>query len=130
MSSTNRRLRNNNDYYITPVSEILTFLENFEKVGTLQNKNILDPCAGGDSENPMSYPKALHDGGIQYKSLTTLDIRTDSRADIITDFLLYKENRLFDVVMTNTPFELAMEIIESYKRKRLHYNASSSQFLG
>ena len=64
MSSTNRsnaRDSHISDYYITPIEHIDNFLTHFEAdVGNIFNKiTILDPCAGGDEHNPMSYPKAI-----------------------------------------------------------------------
>ncbi|MDR2572280.1 MAG: hypothetical protein LBD23_18555 [Oscillospiraceae bacterium] len=64
MSSTNRstlRDAHISDYYITPVSDIQLFLREFKSIVNLDwsKCKILDPCAGGDSNHPMSYPVAL-----------------------------------------------------------------------
>ena len=109
MSSTNRsqaRKEHIADYYITPVTEIEKFLRNINLSG-----EILDPCAGGDSENDMSYPVALKNiyGDL---NITTLDIREDSRAKIKANYLEYECKNKFDVIITNPPFNQAFEIIK------------------
>lgn len=65
MSSTNRseaRKEHISDYYITPQKQIELFLKEFEKdcdVFKNPNVKILDPCAGGDIQNEMSYPSVI-----------------------------------------------------------------------
>ena len=109
MSSTNRseaRKEHVADYYITPVNEIKKFLRNIIIEG-----KILDPCAGGDSENKMSYPIALKDifGDLD---ITTLDIREDSLAEIKGNYLTYDCKNKYDVIITNPPFNIAFDIIK------------------
>ena len=124
MSSTNRsqaRRKHISDYYVTPVEDILTFLHAFSEHEDIFNRDIsiLDPCAGGCDENPMSYPTALErfvrdiygDYGVKH-SIVTLDIREDSRAEIIGDYLEVNMEGLFDVIITNPPFNIARSIIE------------------
>jgi len=65
MSSTNRSNARDShvaDYYVTPVSAIMEFLTAyFNDTGDeWRGKSILDPCAGGSANTPMSYPTALH----------------------------------------------------------------------
>ncbi|HSH24688.1 MAG TPA: hypothetical protein VLA13_04035 [Massilibacterium sp.] len=116
MSSTNRNsTRNKNDYYVTPIYAINNFLDKLEEFhnGMFHRKNVLDPCAGGDINNPMSYPTALknkYNNSINH--IETLDIREDSLANTKADFLSYTPEKKFDVVITNPPFVLAQEIIE------------------
>lgn len=97
---------------------------------------ILDPCAGGNVEavdwlfkegkdgkpddiihiepTEMSYPKALRqlygDGPI----IETIDIRPDSPAEMHGNFLEYEphEGERPDIIITNPPFGIAMEIIQ------------------
>ena len=53
MSRTNRgRERNANDYYRTPVDDVMAFLK--ESGLSLDNQLIYDPCSGGDANNDMS----------------------------------------------------------------------------
>jgi len=112
MSSTNRPSRGGSDYYVTPVSAITTFLNAFleyEQIG----RRILDPCAGGDARHAMSYPAALKAFD---RDCTTIDIRQDSRAMHKEDYLKMETAGLFDVIITNPPFNLAQPIIEKALR--------------
>lgn len=69
MSSTLRSKtpRHQNDYYVTPIDDVVLFLKELESVegNIFEGKKILDPSAGGDAINVMSYPTALveHMGG-------------------------------------------------------------------
>jgi hypothetical protein len=126
LSSTNRsnaRKKHISDYYVTPINKILDFLHGFNKYEDIfvkqgRDKNgkpyplILDPCAGGDANHPMSYPVALQQIGINPDNIITIDIRQDSRADIKEDYLEIDCPGDFDVIITNPPFNLAREIIE------------------
>lgn len=122
MSSTNRgSTRHGADYYVTPVQSIDDFLMEFDSdIGKKnipigfspvdENVLVLDPCAGGDSDHPMSYPAAIK----KYRKdacVQTMDIRADSLADSKSDYL----NTLIpippDVVITNPPFNIAIEVI-------------------
>ena len=112
MSSTrkNSNSRNSSDYYVTPQKYIDTFLENFHDDWGRLGKRILDPCAGGDKVYGMPYPSALEKAG--YKKVITLDIRPDSRAKNIGDFLLKTPLKNIDCIITNPPFALALPIIK------------------
>jgi hypothetical protein len=70
---------------------------------------ILDPCAGGDENTLMSYPEAIkpYNGKID-----TIDIREDSRAAIIADYILTDCKNKYDLIMTNPPYSLSLEIIK------------------
>ncbi len=75
---------------------------------------MLDPCAGGDEENEMSYPVALRESGLilPETKITTLDLRKDSRAEIKANYLDWSyEPRSFDLVISNPPFTLAEKFI-------------------
>lgn len=117
MSSTNRskaREKHVSDYYVTPVADIKSFIKALVDDGMSgifnQKYRILDPCAGGDEKHPMSYPDALR--RMNFKGqIDTMDIREDSRADIKADYLETKVEP-YDVIITNPPFNLALEIIE------------------
>ena len=118
MSSTNRsnaRDRHKADYYITPVDKVVEFLNEFNKhedIFTVDNVRILDPCAGGDESNAMSYPEALKLIGVDEKKITTIDIREDSLAEIKDNYLETDVAEKYDVAISNPPFNLAREIIE------------------
>ncbi len=80
-----------------------------------EKSKILDPCAGGDNNHPMSYPTAIDLYWFPTPPVTTIDIREDSKAKIIGDFLAMTEFELgkdYDLVITNPPFAIAREIIE------------------
>lgn len=116
MSSTNRssaRDAHVADYYVTPVKSITDFIKHFENdYGSLGNF-ILDPCAGGDIHNQMSYPVALSQAG--YTNIETLDIRPDSLANHTNiDYTQIDLTSIItepDCIITNPPFNVALEII-------------------
>jgi len=117
MSSTNRsdsRDEHISDFYVTPLNPIKDFLNKFEQVHPefkdLQTSVILDPCAGGDDTHEMSYPKVLKLYG--YENIHTMDIRDSSKADIIDNYLFnFEVKNKFDVIITNPPFNIALDII-------------------
>jgi hypothetical protein len=115
MSSTNRGYeRHKADYYVTPQKCIREFLSYFledENIERPDRINWLDPCAGGSEDDEMSYPTVIEkEFGA---SVCSLDIREDSKADIIMDFLTAdKENFLkHEIIITNPPFDIAEGII-------------------
>jgi hypothetical protein len=114
LSSTNRsnaRDLHISDYYVTPIHTIVEFLNEFIKYESEVFKgNILDCCAGGDINHLMSYPKALKQIGIF--NVDTIDIRKDSLANIKTDYLKYNCKDKYDVIITNPPFNIALDIIK------------------
>lgn len=117
MSSTNRsdaRKKHVSDYYVTPINKVVDFLNEFSKYEDILSEDIyiLDPCAGGDSSHPMSYPEALAQVGVDRENIVTVDIRKDSLADIREDYLEIESPGDFDVIITNPPFNLARAIIE------------------
>jgi len=127
MSSTKRGgIREVSDYYVTPIDEIILFLDHLisevPDLLTKPNLSILDPCAGGDSLHEMSYPIALAHCGVTSEKITTIDIREDSKADIKADYFkivtsdlnqweLSRESK-FDIIITNPPFSHALPIIK------------------
>ena len=117
ISSTNRsksRDTHVSDYYITPQADIKLFLKAFDKaVGYLpwEELKIIDPCAGGDVRNDMSYPAAIKDyHGVDM--CETIDIREDSGADTIADYLTYEPSCVPDMIITNPPFNIALDVIK------------------
>ena len=114
MSSTNRSDARNQhiaDYYVTPVPEIEKFLQEFEKIYGyhLWHGKILDPCAGGDEHHDMSYPVCLEKYNRNH--IDTIDIRHDSRAETIGDYLQLDCKDKYDLIITNPPFNIALPII-------------------
>ncbi len=115
MSSTNRsnaRDAHIADYYKTPLKPIEDFLTKFcyEENLKLENKKILDPCAWWDINNPMSYPTVLTK--LWANNIKTNDIREDSPAEYHQDFLSSTLQNVYDIVITNPPFNIAQDIIE------------------
>ena len=144
MSSTNRSKgtlearKEANDHFVTPQWAIREFLRDWNRdTGYLEflhqkrkqhrfhegvmpplHPLILDPCAGGDNDYPaMSYPTVLEEYGFNHgEEVMTIDIREDSRAMVKTDYLTYELEVKPELIITNPPFYLALEIIE----KSLH----------
>lgn len=125
MSSTNRSNARNShisDYYVTPQKPIIDLFnalkdseckELFTPDGKLHWwHRYLDPCAGGDELNEMSYPKAIMELGVFDQFIQTIDCRENSRAKIKTNFLNCAWSTKYKVVITNPPFAIAEEIIK------------------
>jgi predicted RNA methylase len=114
MSSTNRGVdRSALDYYVTPVQPIVDFLKAAQTdLGpNWRPQKILDPCAGGDPKHQMSYPAALAEIWPQVAAMT-LDIREDSRASLVGDYLVEPPPIAPDLIISNPPFGLALEFIQ------------------
>lgn len=115
MSSTNRskaRDAHVSDYYVTPVDSIVLFLNDFKRCEEInESASILDPCAGGDDRFPMSYPEALRQVGFT-GPIETIDIREDSQANIKGNYLEMDCKGKYDLIITNPPFNHALEIIQ------------------
>lgn len=129
MSSTNRGGdRHAADYYLTPQWAIKDFLVALSEDDPHQfgwadgggfyqamasGISILDPCAGGDVNHDMAYPKAIANEGWPVASkLTTVDWREDSKAEHKADFLMWQPQEKFDMAITNPPFAIAQEVID------------------
>lgn len=113
MSSTNRsdsRDLHIADYYVTPINKIEDFLKEFIKYEKSAESRILDPCAGGDKDHPMSYPNAIQN--VLHIKADTLDIREDSLAEIKGDYLNLNTKDKYNIIITNPPFNIARDIIE------------------
>jgi len=125
MSSTNRsnaRGSHISDYYITPRKPILDLFEALKQSECCDlftasegrlffNHKYLDPCAGGDQNNNMSYPAIIQSLGVHKEFIKTIDFRENSKAEVKADFLKYKSDEKYKVVITNPPFNIAEEII-------------------
>lgn len=123
MSSTNRgAVRDASDFYVTPIPAVELFLREWAKdePGLKTVVSVLDPCAGGTMRDgkivvPMSYPEAIHAcPGLFHPSatLTTFDIRGDSLASTVGDWLARAPSSLRpNLVITNPPFSLAPQFI-------------------
>src|SRR5690625_3625574 len=119
MSSTNRGYeRHKSDYYVTPIESITQFLNVFIKteLDAFSKGIVLDPTAGGDEVNPMSYPEALSKVGVKEHLIHSIDIREDSRAVLVGDYLSIDVEDVLpekpNVIITNPPFNLAEQIIK------------------
>ena len=114
MSSTNRGGNVvSPDYYVTPIEPIRTFLRELVKLEPhVLTGRVLDSAAGGDQVRPMSYPEALKSLGVKDSQITTVDMRSDSRAQVKSDYLKWVPEKEFDLVISNPPFCLAREFIE------------------
>ena len=119
MSSTNRGAeRSPADYYVTKIPDILAFLQAFaEDCPAFANQHILDPCAGGDDRNPMSYPEAIRQAGWNEAQIDTIDIRPDSLAACKGDYLRMDLDVAPDIIISNPPFCLALELIQKALRE-------------
>jgi len=129
MSSTNRGgKREVSDYYATPVPVIQQFLRawalDFDlnlvrspRAGVFAGiKSIVDPCAGGRKDKePMAYPRAIEllpELFPDLRTVTTVDIREDSPADVHGDYRMLPSRGGFDLAISNPPFCFAQEFIE------------------
>jgi len=126
MSSTNRsnaRDSHISDYYVTPKKPILDLFDALKQsecceLFTADEGKLhwwhkyLDPCAGGDENNDMSYPSVIKELGVFDQFITTIDIRENSRSKIKCDFLTYQSSEKYNVIITNPPFNIAEEIIK------------------
>lgn len=128
MSSTNRskvRHEHISDYYVTPLQPILDLFcrlseqeqmdKLFLKTGVFKNNiTFLDPCAGGGQGEYMSYPEAIKIYGGTH--INTVDIREDSLAAVVGNYLEMEITNKPTVIITNPPFLYAQEIIEKALR--------------
>ena len=95
-------------YVDTKVEDIIDFLLNFQDntPWNPKGKIILDPCAGGDKDSPMSYPEAIKK--LWNVPTNTLDIRPESRADYEGDYMEVDVFKMCggrpDMIITNPPF--------------------------
>lgn len=128
MSSTNRSNARNEhvaDYYVTPQKDVELFLRKASAISSLKTKLkdgiVVDCCAGGNNKvydengiieayHPMTYPTVIEK--LFDNKVHTYDIRQDSLAENICDYLVAELEYKPDVVITNPPFNMATEIIE------------------
>ncbi len=115
MSSTRRshaRYNHKHDYYVTPfqvVYDAIVALRELEP--NLLSGPILDPCAGGDPQHEMPYPTVL-ERFVGSGKVATVDIRDDSRAELVADYLSLNLAGQFHLIITNPPFALADQIVQ------------------
>lgn len=112
MSATNRgAVRQIQDYYATPIDCVEKFIEKYE--GVIEG-NILEPSAGNGN-----IIKALRNKNIN-GHITALEIRPEEDTNlknisdevIINNFLEWKTDRKFDIVIGNPPYTYAREFVE------------------
>lgn len=115
MSSTNRSNSRNEhiaDYYVTPINDIILFINEFKHIeSNIANLNILDCASGGDINHLMSYPEAFKQLGYKNK-IHTVDIREDSLAEEKVDYLTLQLKEQPNIIITNPPFGIALDIIQ------------------
>lgn len=126
MSSTNRGGdRHVSDYYITPQKPIIDMLEQLKQdipfiAEPHRALQILDPCAGGDPDNPlMAYPEAIKTSNL-HAEIETMDIRPNSSARLIMDYLTQPMDG-YDIIITNPPFNEAEAILEKALKEAGNY---------
>ena len=113
---------------MTPTEDIETFLKEFQKVEPLDwtSLKILDPAAGGNNEvrdemglrelrHEMSYPTALTNLYGEC-NIDTYDIREDSFAVHKENYLQAELNYEPDIIITNPPFSIAMDVVNKALR--------------
>jgi len=110
MSSAPKNLRRKDDYYITPGWLVEEFLDRFMVDYSCNWSAILDPSCGGCDKFSTPYPDALK--ARRYFDITTVDIREDSHAEIITDYLTWEAPEKYGLVITNPPFKCSVDITE------------------
>ncbi|HGT1414611.1 TPA: hypothetical protein ACMV83_002360 [Clostridioides difficile] len=59
----------------------------------------------------MSYPVEIQEFSNQEISIDTVDIREDSRANLKQDYLRFQPKEKYDVIITNPPFNISLNII-------------------
>ena len=111
ISATNRGSeRVSNDFYSTPIDCISNFLD---KYGGVEG-NILEPSAGCGN-----IVKILRDKNTN-GHITSIELRKEEKdvlssiSDevIIADFLNWKTDRNFDIIIGNPPYKYAMEFVK------------------
>ena len=112
------------DYYVTPITDIELFLNEFNKRVPLDwnNLKIVDCCAGGNQEirdergikeiyHPMSYSKAIKNvfGNCNFNHIV---IRENSLAEVKGNYLTMNgKDYKPQIIITNPPFHIATSII-------------------
>ena len=112
MSAKNRgAVTKDYDFYATPLIAITKFLEKYDV--DMNNKSVLEPCAGNGSiskEIKNKYPNC---------KLHQIEIREEEEESLsqfgsvdIDNFLSYETNEKYDFIVTNPPYTYAREFIE------------------
>ena len=103
------RGRVDNDFYATDPKAVQMLLDEITNRGYKpKGHNLLEPCVGqGHILDTVN--RYFND----YFTPTALDIVDRGYPNtIITDFLTWKSNKLYDLIITNPPYSLAGEFIE------------------
>lgn len=122
MSSTLRGTeRNKSDYYVTPQDMVDLFFKEFCLADWFYDNKpiILEPCADGQIKEgiiiyDMPYVNACKATFGDDVEIDTLDIREDSLAEIKKDCLSFVSTKNYDLIITNPPFDQALEICKKY----------------
>ncbi|CAL9973688.1 DNA methyltransferase [Vibrio phage K567] len=115
MSSTSGNV-NKDDYYATPDWLVTEFLLEFETriqhehEKSMAGMYVLDPSCGGCSEHDAAYPVAYKD--LYHVDIDTMDIREDSHAQRVCNYLETPVDMKYDMIMTNPPFSLSVDFAE------------------
>jgi hypothetical protein len=122
MSSTNRGAeRREHDFYSTP--EWCTRAL-FEHLPMLQERLVLDPCAGDGAILKVAQGYRLETHGIELRDVPMPEGATTWWAG--RDALLSQQSEVygyrFSNIVTNPPYSLAQEFIEAW-RDRVHFSA-------
>lgn len=105
--------RRTRDYYTTPLGTVREFVVTFSQLEPQFNfkaTRFLDPCAGGDADTAMPYPTVLQE--FEANKVDTIDLRPDSPAAIIGDYLDMAMPQYYDAIFTHPPFGYGMAFIE------------------
>jgi len=112
MSSTKGNV-NKDDYYATPDWIVREFLEEFEQriqhehPMTMSAMSVLDPSCGGCAEHVAAYPVVYKE--LYNVDIDTMDIREDSHAQRVCNYLETPVDTKYDMIMTNPPFSLSVD---------------------
>ena len=91
------------DYYATNPKALTMLLEKY----ILNGKQFLEPCVG---EGYLVEELKKHYDNIEVDSLDIVNRGYPNT--IVTDFLTYKTDKKYDVIVTNPPYSLAQQFIE------------------
>ena len=94
-----------NDYYATNPKAVEMLFERYE----VRGNTFLEPCVGG-GHIAKAVDKLIGD---KLEETTYLDIVDRGYPNtIVKDFLQYKTNKRYDIIISNPPYSLAQEFIE------------------
>lgn len=113
MSATNRgAVRNAYDFYSTPENVVHNFLDHYE----LPQGKILEPSVGNGSIvkaiRQRERESNRHIIGIEIRQEEEIGLKQICDEVYIDNFLTWKSNSTYDVIIGNPPYSLAKEFIE------------------